>query len=252
MGITGVSLEAARNPRWAEQLSHDDAILAAEYATLEINGFPGWLSGLAAAKPAELREVLRKEVAAEVDDPEPRIRYDILEDIARAGAPVVDLMAPVFLSELKQRPGIPKGALSPLLVAITKGIRESRAEVVGLVLERFAEAEDGELRGLLLAAAFAVDPDAATKAPTRRLDELDGRAQTELVQQILPGIFGTDFHGPEFEPPTLEFATLERLVNIAFHTLRVDEDRTHPSGEAYSPDQRDHAQHAREGHSIGS
>jgi hypothetical protein len=245
MGITGISLEAAVNAKWAEALSADEAVLAAEYATLEINGFPKWLSGLAEAKPAEVRQVLQREVAAELGDPEPKLRYDNLEDIARGDPPIPELMAPVFLSKLKQSADIPKQALSPLLVATVKGIAADREEFARLTLTRFAEAEDGELRGLFLSAAFAVDAAAATEALTHRLDELDDRAQTELVQQILPSIFGTSFHGPEFEPPTLDFATLERLVKIAFRTLRVEEDRTHPSGQVFSPDQRDHAQHAR-------
>jgi hypothetical protein len=230
MGITGISLEAAVNAKWAEALSADEAVLAAEYATLEINGFPKWLSGLAEAKPAEVRQVLQREVAAELGDPEPKLRYDNLEDIARGDPPIPELMAPVFLSKLKQSADIPKQALSPLLVATVKGIGADREEFARLTLTRFAEAEDGELRGLFLSAAFAVDAAAATEALTHRLDELDDRAQTELVQQILPSIFGTSFHGPEFEPPTLDFATLERLVKIAFRTLRVEEDRTHPSG----------------------
>lgn len=44
MGITGVSLEARTKARWCEQLSSDEAALAASYATLELNGFPSWLS----------------------------------------------------------------------------------------------------------------------------------------------------------------------------------------------------------------
>lgn len=245
MGITGISLEAAGNPKWADALSVDEAILAAEYATLEINGYPAWLLGLAQAKPAQVREVLLSEVSAELDDPAPKPRYDNLEDIARADARIAGLMAPAFLSKLRQRSNIPTQALSPLLVATVKGIGVERAELGNLLLARFAEAEDGERSGLFLSAAFAIDAVAATEALTHRLDELDGRAQTELVQQILPSIFGTSFHGPEFEPPTLDLATLERLLTIAFHTLRVDEDHARPSGQVFSPDQRDYAEHAR-------
>ena len=245
MGVTGISLEAGANPKWADALSADEAILAAEYATLEINGYPTWLLGLAQAKPAQVREVLLREVAAELDDPEPKPRYDNLEDIARTDAPIAGLMAPTFLSELKQRINIPNQALSPFLVATVKGIGAERAELCTLLLARFTEVEDGERRGLFLSAAFAIDAVAATEALTHRLDELDERAQTELVQQILPSIFGTSFHGPEFESPTLDFTTLERLVTIAFHTLRVDEDHARPSGQVFSPDQRDHAEHAR-------
>jgi hypothetical protein len=72
MGLTGVSLEARSNLRWAAQLSSDEAVRAAGYATLEINALPPWLSVLAVAKPAEVRGVLLAEVAAELSDPQPR------------------------------------------------------------------------------------------------------------------------------------------------------------------------------------
>jgi hypothetical protein len=95
MGIAGVSLEAATGPGWAAQLSAADARRAAIYGTLELNGFPAWFEGLAAAKPDEVRKVLAQEVLAEINDPEPRARYEVLEDIARAGAAVAALVAPV-------------------------------------------------------------------------------------------------------------------------------------------------------------
>lgn len=245
MGLTGLSLEAAGNPRWAAALTDEEAVRAAEYATLEINGFPGWLDGLARAKPTQVRKALKKEIAAELDDPKPRLKYDTLEHIARDSAAVVTLMAPVLLLELRRRMRIATGPLALLLVAASKGVGAHRAKFVALTLERFTTTEDSEACGLFLSATFAVDAAVATEALRRRLDELDGSAQTELVQQILPNIFGTGFYGPRFELPSLDFVTLERLVTIAFRTLRVEEDRPHPNGEVFSPNRRDHAEDAR-------
>ena len=94
MGITGVTLEARTRERWAERLTSDEAILAASYATLEVYGFPWWLSDLAAAKPAEVRSVLMGEIAAELADPEPRPRYEVLDNLANADRSVTVLVAP--------------------------------------------------------------------------------------------------------------------------------------------------------------
>lgn len=245
MGLAGVSLEAAGNPQWAAALTNDEAIRAAEYATLEINGFPSWLAGLAAAKPGQVRKVLQEEIAAELGDPKPRIKYDTLEHIARDSTPVVALMAPVLMSALRQRTAVAAGPLALLLAAIVKGIGANRAEFVALMLDRSTATEDIEACGLFLSATFAVDPPVATDALRRRLDDLDERAQAELVQQILPNIFGTGFYGPKFEPPPLDFGTLERLVGIAFRTLRVDEDQLHPNLQVFTPSRRDDAQDAR-------
>ena len=109
MGITGVTLEAKTRERWAEGLTSDEATLAASYATIEINGFPWWLSDLATAKPQEVRAVLKGEIAAELADPEPGPRYDVLDDISRADGKVIELMAPALLDELERRPGFTAG-----------------------------------------------------------------------------------------------------------------------------------------------
>ncbi|HEX3884045.1 MAG TPA: hypothetical protein VHW66_15405, partial [Stellaceae bacterium] len=94
MGITGVSLEAATRPRWAQHLSHAEARQAAVYGTIELSGFPAWFEALGDAQPTAVREVLSCELLAELADPEPRVRYDVFEDTARAGAGTTALVAP--------------------------------------------------------------------------------------------------------------------------------------------------------------
>jgi hypothetical protein len=244
MGIAGVSLEAAPNPRWAEQLSSDEASRAATYATLELNGFPSWFAGLATSKPAEARDVLATEVLAEIADPEPRTRYEVLDDISRAGGAVAELIAPVLFEQLKQRADIPSAALAPMLRIMVEALREEQREFVSLAIERFKSAETG-LAALYLGSAFGVDADAATDALTARLDGLEARAQTDLVQGILPDLFGTDFGRSADRRVPLGFAALERLVGIAFRAIRHEEDRRRPSGQVFSPDERDNAEHAR-------
>jgi hypothetical protein len=113
MGIAGVSLETRTRPYWAERLSSDEAALAARYATLEINGFPSWFAELAVTKPIEVRSVLFGEVAAELSDPEPRNRYEVLEDLSRAGDSIVELMAPALFEELERRDDLAPSALRP-------------------------------------------------------------------------------------------------------------------------------------------
>jgi hypothetical protein len=245
MGITGVSLEARTKPGWCEQLSSDEAALAASYATLEINGFPSWFSELAVAKPAEVRRVLAGEIAAELADPECMNRFGVLEDLSRADKPVVELMAPVLFEELERRKDVTPRALTPMLSVIGHGLRENRQRFARFAIERFNGAGDAGIGGLYLGAAFAVDSAAATDALMARLDTLEAGAQKALVQQILPTVFGTGFRHRDIPRPDLTFASLERLVGIAFRTIRVEEDHNRPSGEVFSSDERDNAEHAR-------
>jgi hypothetical protein len=125
MGIAGVSLEARTRPRWDEQLSSEEAVLAASYATLEINGFPSWFAELAVTMPTEVRSVLFGEVAAELADPEPRDRYEVLEDLSRADNPIVELMAPALFEELWRREDLAPSALRPILRVLVRGLSPS-------------------------------------------------------------------------------------------------------------------------------
>ncbi len=96
MGIVGVSMEAARQG-WAERLSAHEATLAAGYATLELNGFPSWLSALAEAWPKEVGAVLVGEIADELSRPD-LADPEILSRVAAfAERKIAVLVAPTLL-----------------------------------------------------------------------------------------------------------------------------------------------------------
>jgi hypothetical protein len=78
-----------------------------------------------------------------------------------------------------------------------------------------------------------------------RLDVLDAEAQKALAQQIIPTVFGTGSSSMDITRPNLTVECLDRLVDIAFRTIRIEEDHNRPSGEVYSPDERDYAERAR-------
>jgi hypothetical protein len=245
MGIAGVSLETRTRPHWAERLSSDEAALAASYATLEINGFPSWFSDLAIAKPGEVRSVLVGEVVAELTDAEPRNRYEVIEDLSRADNPIVELMAPALFEELERRDALAPSALKPMLSVLVRGLRDDRQRFAEWAIARFNGVEESGIGALYLGAAFAVDSEAATDALMARLDTLQTRDQTELVKQVLPRVFGTEFRSGNVARPELTFASLERLVVIAFRTIRLEEDHDRVSGQVFSPDERDNAEEAR-------
>ncbi len=245
MGLVGISLEAKSQSGWATALSSDDARRAAGYATLELNGFPDWLSDLARAKPDDVRAVLAQEVLAELKRPLDVPRFGVLQDIARGDKIVAELMAPVVLAEIEARPNLPSPMLSPALDIVLRGGNAGRDRLETLAIERFNTAIDAATSSLYIGTVFAIDGAAGTMAVFAKLDQLDPAEQPALVQRVLPYVFGHGFSDDEPAVKNLPLESLERLVRLAYQTIRPENDNVHPSGEVYSPDARDDAEHAR-------
>ena len=231
MGIAGVSLEAGGSPDWANQLDADLARRATAYATLEINGFPTWMADVSARWPTEFAAVLREEVLAELSLPD--AGFEVLHDIAQADECVLAVMVPSLLGDLEQRPDLPAPALSQLLGALERasGVAD-RARLVAIAVPRFLSARETQLASLYVAAVFRVDPEAASNALFAKLDGLSVADQTSLVQGVLPSIFGDRFSHDRCLPG-LSFRNLERLVDLAFTLIPV-EDNDEVRGAAFT------------------
>jgi hypothetical protein len=115
LGLTGISIEAAGQSDWAQHLTEQQAIRAAEYATLELNGFPEWIAGLVLGWPSAVKDVLVREVASNLDESTPEGHYTILDAISRGDESLVRLMSPALMRELNARPDLSRAALRPLL-----------------------------------------------------------------------------------------------------------------------------------------
>jgi hypothetical protein len=120
----------------------------------------------------------------------------------------------------------------------------SRPAFTQLTLQRFADA-DLDLAALYLASAFAGDPETATTALMARLDSIPETQQAQLVQRVMPAIFGDYIHSSASDPRRLRFDTLQRLVRLAFRVIRLEDDHHCPSGVVHGFDDRDHAERAR-------
>jgi hypothetical protein len=242
IGIVGVTLEAKSNPHWAQQLNSSQARRAAIYATLEINGFPPWLEGLAQVWPTEVTDTIMDEVIGELKETAPGAHLTTLQDIFRTTPFIRALLAPRLLSELEKGPAISPSALSLLLGIITQNLRGPSA-AAALFQERFRLASDIEVASIYMGAAFALDPEPALKALTSKLAELDSPTQTELAQRVLPKLFGDQFAGRNTDPAKLPFGSLQYLVRLAYRTIRPQDDQVHT--EVFTPNVRDRAEGAR-------
>jgi hypothetical protein len=246
MGIAGVTLEARLNPNWAIQLTPDEARRAAAYATLEKNGFPSWISQLAHVRPQEVREVLMGEIKSELERPGVPLRSGTLDDCNSADLIVSQLLAAPLFDELKQRSAVPTLCLPPMSGIITRGLDpQHRGDFIELAVARFRSASNSETAALYLAAVFALDPRTATDELSTKVSLLPLSEQTQLMQAVLPHLFGDQMFRQIATPVTLPLESLERLITISFRTVRVEDDKNRPGGVVFSPDDRDNAEHAR-------
>lgn len=246
MCIAGISIEAATQPNWASQLTEEQAIRAAEYATLEINDFPDWIGALAATWPAAVVQVLAKEAASDLDNAAPGVHYQTVEDINRGPASLARLMSPTLWRELQTRPSLNHVALRPLLPILVRGLSEGdQGNFYKLVLNRFQSIDDPQISAQYLGTAYAINGQGATDALVAKLDTLGETEKTALVERVLPQIFGSHWSHTEPSARSLDLDTLERLVILAYGIVRIEEDRDRANNGVYSPDERDNAQEAR-------
>jgi len=189
--------------------------------------------------------VLTVEIAAELNNPDPSLRCGELEDAARADERIQVLIAPHLLTELECRPNLRPMALRPLLDVIASGSRSDPVSFRDLAIRRFNAAADPDVAGLYIGAAFRVDHSLATEVLIVKLDTMPTDDQTALAQRVLPYIFGDMFSEGEIKRRSLSFENLERLVRMAFRTIHPEDDQRHDDGMAFSPNERDNAQRAR-------
>jgi hypothetical protein len=170
----------------------------------------------------------------------------MLRTIDRTDASVSRTIASDLFLELNKRPDLPAEHLAPLLRIINRGLGTSdREEFAKTCLQRFNHTIDPELASLYLRALFEDTPEQATDAYVKKLDSLSDQNQSILATHAMPAIFGGRFGRDDAPSVSIPSDVLERLVVIAFRTIRVEEDNNRPSGEVFSPNTRDDAEGAR-------
>ena len=97
-GLCGVSSEAVSN-NWSVGLTADEARVATAYATVELNGFAGWIRDIAYTHPDEVNAVLGQELDAELATGDDHDHLPVLHDLARADIRLKRVMAPRLIKK---------------------------------------------------------------------------------------------------------------------------------------------------------
>jgi hypothetical protein len=111
--------------------------------------------------------------------------------------------------------------------------------------DRRSAGEIVEQEAIYLATLFELDVVQATGALEAKLGALPFGRQVLLVQAVLPTVFGRFWDHGSVRPGEVPCECLERLVVIAFRTIRLEDDSNRSDGKVFSPDTRDDAEGAR-------
>ena len=244
IGLSGVGVEARRDPEWATKLTSGEASRAAAYATMEMNELPRWLDDLARSWPEETRDILHREVVAELDHRSRGEHAGFSHRIA-GSEDLSSNMASVVLDLVKDRTELDETILTPFIQIVLRGARGTIEGFVHYAIERVRNEPDVSRTAVFAAAALRLDPASAETHLSTRIAAMGALDQRSLGENLLPLVFGSQFRHT-IPIGDLPFSTLVWLVETSFRTVPLGDDIGRPAGEAYSPDLRDDAQDARQ------
>ena len=252
-GLAAVAAEA-EDRSWAAKLTSDEAKLACRYVLIQLNGLPGWLDDLAAAHPVEVQEVLGGELEAELGEAASAEGSGLLSSIGYSSARLKDLFRPKLLAWLGADGDLVRdedavvaddARLETVLDILTQGADDTTREHLRKhACCRLGGGAVGRATVTWLATLLRLDPEEGVTALERTLGELPPAKSGHAVD-LLGHLFGDRgstrpilTSEPGFSP-----ALLLRLVTLAYQHVRIADDDRHEG--TYTPDSRDHAQHAR-------
>jgi hypothetical protein len=251
-GLTGLDAESSI-PGWAARLTGDEARIAAAYATIEFNGFPGWLRDLTAAHPKVVDEVIGSEVSIELVKDDGSSYLSTLQNLSRDHINLKRLLAPRLLIWLpnwrskflddkcsRQSDHHLRQVLGILNEVAESQERDSIAQVCS---RRFADNPDGPLALTWLQGLFQTDPERATQVLEDRLESLPEQERSACAVATLSHLFGGGGTPLAFSDDGRRAVTLDRLVRSAYRYVRLAEDR---ESESHVSDVRADAERARE------
>jgi hypothetical protein len=244
-GLTGLAIEAREVEGWVDRLSDEEAVRAARYGLLELNGFPSWFPTLFASRPGAVLEVVNREIDYEFahDNPNSPHRY-LLSTISWAGAWMWDALAPAMIKRLSRSPKSP-GTLGHML-EILHGSTLPNDAIAKLAAQKARSTKSALLGPIWFASWVGVAPDVGIPTLSAHLAGL-GKAedQTLFAMNFITALVGGRRKSKNAREAYRSVAHMKTLYLLMHQYIRESEDIDRLGGGAYSPGLRDDAQDAR-------
>lgn len=237
---------------WTTSLSHDEAVRAARIACIELNGFGGYLATLDEAHPQAVADVIAGEAFAQLQQLGEVERAEMFHDVLYNGtgnmkATVAKRVAPHIADFLSAEQESAKNTLKYAIRIIAEDGTSAFCALAIDSLEQQLEQDASLPTDFVLSLLAALDPEAGYRRLLRETEDLSTAENRENAINAFATVFG-DRHSqrvPDLAtiPEDRRVPLLKDLVLRAYQAVRRDEDIEHE--DAYTPDLRDNAQHAR-------
>ena len=252
LGLAAIYAEA-EDPQWATKLTDEDALLAARYAPIELNGLPLWMEGLVETHPEAVDATLGNELSLELESEAGAQGHSMqLQNIGYAP----DSVAAVFLPRLRawldthgliigngnNTQGAAQRLRQVVDMLLKHGDQETFAHLRTVAQRRLEEKVSKEVSFVWLPTLMRLDGSVGVDALEKRIRNVVPAQYSEAVIWFSV-LFGDrqdaiNLADPAFTPPLLL-----RLLRLAYRHVRPEDDVKHDG--VYSPDSRDHAERAR-------
>lgn len=263
-GLQGLHLELGEG-KDPPQLTKHEVKRAIQYAAFEINGYPKWFWPLVEAHQVvagqELAQIVKQASAGAVSLEHAQ---HVLTSLEHAPPSVQAKVAPMAWAFIVQRPSLKDYILERLLTVATEvpgvtpraefedtALTKMRTAFVGPLSTNAELAQDVRAQqkqsAVWAASWLTAYPATFCKAVAKWQKQAPVDAHAFIFQ--LAAHLGTDngARAVRLARTGNEGVTaLATLYEWTLATVRPEEDIEHPSGEAYSPDERDHAERLRD------
>jgi len=250
LGLAALYAEA-EDPSWATKLTKEEAKLAVRFAPIQLNGLPNWMESLIDVHPDAVDAILGNELNWELKrDPRAHDHSMLLQDISYAPEPVAKLFLPRLREWLDEDgnagdSGEGTERLRQVIgVMLKHDDEDTRAHVLAVARERLQDELPEKLAFVWLPTLMRVAPELGVSVLEDRIRTVEPGARSEAVKWFSV-LFGERHDAINLKTPAFTPRLLLRLLRLAYHHVRLVDDVEHVG--AYSPDTRDHAEHARNG-----
>lgn len=253
-GFVGLSIEARAMPAWTRQLTVQEAVLAANYALHEMNGFPDWTVDLLTVHPQAFDNIFRQEFRWEFGlsegDHSAPVHYTLAQ-LYYSGPPELRARYCPYILELinGKEPWFDQ-TLEHVLSILLQWDELDTTKFAVLARKRHTESADERRSLTWLVAWLCVDADNALVALKYWLSRVRGKIKRKEKMTRFCGAMG--HHNFErFGSKYRDFERIEILIKFVpmiYSHIRIEDDNVHDG--VFTPDARDNAEGMR-GYLLG-